>query len=138
MDTTELNGFAYFSMRQGGPKEAPKSLPPPFLLRFILRMTDKRSIKAAERFWKEEAWKDFSDTEYPRRKKEWKQQMDEWTNKLEGVEALSSEQLAGLMEKAQAWGGKMYAEHAQVTMVGLSLCYSPFIHFDLADAVMLL
>ncbi|KAH9256974.1 hypothetical protein BASA82_001088 [Batrachochytrium salamandrivorans] len=120
MDACDINGFGYYCMRQVGPKAAPKALPPPFILRTVMKLTAGKSIRAANKFWKQSLWREFMRNEYPERKKEWRRLNDHWETVLQGVQQLGDQELGALLGPLQAWGGDMYVEHAQVTMYNLA------------------
>jgi len=114
-----INGFAYFCHRNPGPfRAAPKALPPPFVLRMILRLTSQKAIKQARVFWGEKRFRAFASETWPKRKQELIALHAGWQAK--NFAAMSDANLARELADAQEYGRAMVAEHAEVTMFNLS------------------
>jgi len=117
VDTCIINGFAYFCFRQPGPKKPPKQLPPPFVLRMIMRLTARRAIKQATNFWKNKVFLDF---------------LKEWDDKIKpgliqehlalqqkNLQSLSDEMLLQHLDEMVLFGGRMYELHSSTSMYNL-------------------
>lgn len=120
IETTDINGFAYFCMRQPGPKSPPKALPPPFVLRMILRLTAQPAIKEARKFWIGKAWRSFKTDTFPDLKKSWLGKHNEMISRLENSHNISDKEFSHLVADAQEFGKFMYGEHAWVTFFNLA------------------
>ena len=118
VDCCTINGFAYFCMRQPGPKAAPAALPPAFVLRTIMRLTAGKAIKQATNAWEGKIWNNF---------------MDEWNGSLKAqhradnialqnvdMTSMSDTQMADHIERISTALTKAYHDHSQYSLHNLA------------------
>ncbi|CAK9017881.1 Prodigiosin synthesizing transferase PigC (Prodigiosin synthetase PigC) [Durusdinium trenchii] len=118
VDTAIINGFAYFCFRQPGPKKPPSALPPPFVLRMIMRLTAGKATKAATAWWTSKGYLAF---------------MDKWDAEIKpaliarhlemqrkDLGAMSDAELSTHLEALLEYGKDQYYLHSKYSMENLN------------------
>mmetsp|Transcript_30518 Transcript_30518/g.48823 ORF Transcript_30518/g.48823 Transcript_30518/m.48823 type:complete len:932 (+) Transcript_30518:1639-4434(+) len=118
VDTAIINGFPYFCFRQPGPKAPPTSLPPPFILRMIMRFTAQAPMRQATEFWEEKKYLSFLD--------EWEKTIKpelikgHLEHQRKDLSALSDDELVEYLAEMVEYGKRMYKHHSEYSMYNLA------------------
>eukprot|EP00516_Mucochytrium_quahogii_P002249 CAMPEP_0203755702 /NCGR_PEP_ID=MMETSP0098-20131031/9107_1 /ASSEMBLY_ACC=CAM_ASM_000208 /TAXON_ID=96639 /ORGANISM=" , Strain NY0313808BC1" /LENGTH=930 /DNA_ID=CAMNT_0050647279 /DNA_START=795 /DNA_END=3587 /DNA_ORIENTATION=- len=118
VDTAIINGFSYFCLRQPGPKAPPTSLPPPFIMRMIMRFTAQKSIRQATKFWEEKQYLSFVE--------EWEKEIKpalikgHLEHQRKDLSTLSDKELVVYLAEMVEYGKRMYKHHSEYCMYNLA------------------